>query len=201
VKKVIFIFILIYSVSLFATDVSNFDIKGIKLGMSKDEVLKKMPNSAKFIVDDYIAENPNYPYKYQIFYKTNTQYFGVEFDYKLNAYKIERNMQISNNASMHKVVEQITNHYGQPDYTWKINEHDYKEWKLCWGNCHRGKYHFLPKDNSKILYVTIWKKTNLTGLSIELEDAKLLKETYQYKEHMFKKAKEELVEKDSKIDL
>jgi len=34
-------FLLIFSFSLFAVDISDFDIKGIKLGMSKKEVLKE----------------------------------------------------------------------------------------------------------------------------------------------------------------
>ena len=42
-RILIFLFLGIFSSSLYAVDVSNFDIKDIKLGMSKSEVLKKMP--------------------------------------------------------------------------------------------------------------------------------------------------------------
>ena len=142
-KKIILGLMILLSTSLFATDVSDFDIKGIKLGMNKDEVLKLMPRGTEFYVSDDVAYNPNYPYIYSAYFdwkKNNGKFsFNVSFNHKLLVYKINRNIRLDQNADIKKVAKQVVNHYSKPDFIWKVNKH---LWKLCWGKCKKGEYHF-----------------------------------------------------------
>ena len=198
---------IVLSVSLFATDVSNFDIKGIKLGMSKNEVLKLMPKGTIFRTFSNIANNPNYPYEYDAYFdwkKSHDQfYFGVDFDHQLNAYEIIRNVKLNENANMKKVSQQVINRYGNPDFTWKSDVNQREHWEFCWGKCIRNKYGFYANENEKVLIIEITKdyRNEHYLLETRLYNDKLKDMNIKYEKSMYKKAKNELEEKASKVDL
>ncbi len=196
-KKIILFLMIVFSVSLFATDVSNFDIKGIKLGMSKDEVLKLMPKGTKFYVSDVVAYDSNYPYEYSAYFdwkKSNGRFsFVVTFDHQLLAYEINRNIRLKKNADIHRVTQQVINHYGKPDFVWKVNKHLYR---LCWGKCKKGQYGFNTQKNGKTFNVEVDTYPNHL-LYMILFDDKIDNVNREYKNH----TKEEVVEKASKVDI
>ena len=191
-KKIVLFLMIVFSVSLFATDVSNFDSKGIKLGMSKNEVLKLMPKGTKFREDDCLDSKCEYPTAYFAYFEDVKSRLNVYFTHTLQSYKIERYIKLDNRANIGKIALSIKNRYGKPDYTWKVNNN---LWKFCWGECKRGEYHFLTKKNGKTLYIEI--DTNVHFLTVELEDEKLYRMNYNYRE----KIEKELEEKASQVDL
>jgi hypothetical protein len=203
IKKIAFFLIVSVATSLFATDVSNFDIKGIKLGMSKEATLKRLPHGTIFRVFSDIAGNPNYPYEYDANYiKKGEEHkdflaFGVTFGHTLQAYEIHRNIGLDYNANINKIMQQVILRYGKPDFFWKRSDSDVA---LCWGNCYKGKYHYQATENGKILYIQINTDDNPL-LQVELEDDKLYNENVKYEEKLHKKAKDELENKASKVDL
>lgn len=191
-KKISLFLMVVFVVSLFATDVSNFDIKGIKLGMSKNEVLKLMPKGTKFRKWDCIDDSDKcaYPYNYNAFYKNNTESFDIYLTQDIFVYYVLRQVKLRQYANAEKIIQKLTQRYGKPDAVW--NHGSIK--KLCWGGCYKGKYQFEPKKGRKIFAVLI----NMKDRRIEfvLQDNELENSMQQYIESV----KEKLSNNDSNID-
>ena len=137
-KKIILFSMVIFFTSLFATDVSNFDIKGIKLGMSKDEVLKLMPHGTKidyFCIDDKINNKCKYPYEYLLnpgwLLSSNGKTCFIDLDHNSKIYKIDKTIKLSRFSKLEKVVKNVIKHYGKPDLIRKFQ----KAQVLCYGGC------------------------------------------------------------------
>ena len=107
--------VLILSSSLFAVDVSNFDIKGIKLGMTKSQVLKKtVCNNAK-IDPSYIGEEllethiqcDKNKYEYLGYHNIH-----INLDRHSKVYRITRYKYMDIEPSWKKIKKQILKYYG-----------------------------------------------------------------------------------------
>jgi hypothetical protein len=195
-KKMTLVIWVLLTSSLFATDVSNFDIKGIKLGMSKDDITSKISFNYKFDVRLMVADNPNYPYQY-ILYKPapiDESCFNFIFDKNLKVYDIARCIPLDNNANFNKVISQVIKKYGTPKYK---NENEYRI-SMCWGDCILNET-FRTKENGKTLQVSINKEDK--KIYFYLMNQLSYNKNKLYSKRMYKKAKEELENKASNIDL
>jgi len=158
VKKVIFIFILIYSVSLFATDVSNFDIKGIKLGMNKDRVSKLF--HVKPYIESYVNDNRNYlldgAYSFKLKKNRNIEdvFSEIEYRYDKEIYSVLRIIYYSTPVDANKIEEIVKEKYGTPDKTFRRND----EYQMCWGTCKKNKYGFLMDDAEGKNFMAFFKE-------------------------------------------
>ncbi len=135
-RVLIFLFIGIFTSSLYAVDVSNFDIKGIKLGMSKKEIINKL--------EDVISKNRNSydkSWTHQII-KSKRDGFSLGAEYVINLNHNEKLLNIGREIifkyepSFRKIKKQLIKKYGNPDKVAKSknNKGDFK-YELCWGNC------------------------------------------------------------------
>lgn len=124
---------------LSALDVSNFDIKGIKLGMNKSEVLKKMPCSSPEIfptneIGSLICSTMIRCYK-----KKNDNFFAVELDHNGKVYSVNKRISFEVKPNLKKIEKKLISKYGQsnirakktPSYS-NNNKGYYKEY--CWGD-------------------------------------------------------------------
>ena len=132
-------FLLIFSFSLFAVDVSAFDIKGIKLGMTKNQVLKKsVCNNAKInhsyigkkLLETHIQCDEN-EYEYLGYHNIH-----IYLDRYSKVYRITRYKYMDIEPSWKKVKKQILKHYG---YTKHIINNNPKQWNelvfdICYGS-------------------------------------------------------------------
>ncbi|WP_457743953.1 hypothetical protein [Sulfurimonas sp.] len=204
-KKIILGLMILLSTSLFATDVSNFDIKGIKLGMSKDEVLKLMPHGIKF-GSNCVDDKCKYPYEYYANYHWDQSngkiYFNIDFDHNIKAYDIVRTIKLTRHAKIEKVAKNIINHYGKPDLIRKFRQIQV----LCYGQCSVSKeadiaYSVSAKNNAKAFVVVIDMRKNIREndvkiLSMKLYDDKAKILNYKYRQKIEKK----LEDIESKVD-
>jgi len=146
-RILIFLLIAIFNSSLYAVDVSNFDIKGIKLGMSKKQVLKKMPCSDPKIEHYYINTINGKKIYSSIIYCQEKKGVFVELNHHNKVYKIKRNKFFDIEPSWTKIKKQLLNYYG---YTKNItiqpvtnnNKHALA---MCMGGC-------IKRSSSKGIY-------------------------------------------------
>ena len=142
VNKVVATLFLFYSYGAYAVDVSTLDISGIKLGMKKNEVLKKMPCS-KPQSDTWKLENG----KKHLFiidcgsHETALDnFFRVFLDRNGSAYSITKKIVFNVTPDFPKIRKQFVNRYGEPKITTKISPGYKSPYTgfikiLCWGYC------------------------------------------------------------------
>lgn len=125
---------LLVSVNVYAVDVSEFDIKGIKLGMSKSEVLKNMPCSNPKI-EKYNVNT----IKGKIVFITTIECSSTSNTYyatlnrKEILYKFSRNIKFDVQPNYSKIRNKLLQHYGTTNYiTFKSYNNNMG---ICWGNC------------------------------------------------------------------
>lgn len=140
-RILIFLFIVIFSSSLYAIDVSNFDIKGIKLGMSKSEVLKKMPCSSPKIETQFIdTVKGKKLYWTSIECENNSDILHVILSRKNRVDFIKRVKSFNVSPSWDKIKKQIIKHYGNPTFELPNNVDVYPINNICWGGCRIRKH-------------------------------------------------------------
>jgi len=135
-RILIFLFIGIFSSSLYAIDVSNFDIKGIKLGMSKSEVLKKISCSNPKIETQFTNTLKGKKlYWTSIECKNDFEEIHVVLTRKNKAYFIQRTKDFDINPSWDKIKKRIINYYGKPTCKADTFSKYIPMKKMCWGGC------------------------------------------------------------------
>jgi len=117
-------FLLIFSFSLFAVDVSNFDIKGIKLGMSKKEVLNKMPckkpimkNPWSSVPAEWLGDGFDFICKYTE--KNNEEIFTISLDYDGIVISINRVINFSYKTNEKNLKTKLILRYGKADKSYE----------------------------------------------------------------------------------
>ena len=134
-RILIFLFITIFSSSLYAVDVSKFDIKGIKLGMSKNEVLKKMPCSSPKIS---LGKWGKLGKSEDLLCNNDKNDFRVALDHKGYSCDITFDVKFKVKPNFNKLEARLIKKYGKTKY--KSNSYDLskpsrKFRSLCWGVC------------------------------------------------------------------
>jgi len=159
-RILIFALICIFSSSLYAVDVSSFDIKGIKLGMSKNEVLKRMP-----------CDNPKID-----FTKTSNNtissgmlncyngHFIVVYDHNNYVYQISKKITFNTEPNLNKIKNKLIKRYGKPNkstkkHTMSKNSARGKIIAFCWGSYCKVKY-----ENTKY-----WKGSEIENWTNRLQ--------------------------------
>jgi hypothetical protein len=151
-KILIFVLIGIFSSSLYAVDISKFDIKGIKLGMSKSEVLKKMPCSNPEIHAEKLRNGKIV----EIYIRCKENSFLVVLDHKNYVYLVSMLINFKTEPNFQKIKNKVFNKYGKP--TRQANQKVISRGKgerivYCWG-----KHCQVSKQNNGV-----WKGTKISN--------------------------------------
>jgi len=172
-KKIVTIMMaLLVGVNVYAVDVSDFDIKGIKLGMSKSEVLKKMPCNNPKIKTQYITSDKQYIYGYSIeCLKPN---ISVIFDNNAKVHNIVLRINFKHSPRVSSIKNNIIKKYGQP------TEKEGGGFKT-----------FIYSSTDQRLYVNFFTDTNtIDSMSLALNDDSISNAKDSYSAHIIKKQKE-----------
>jgi len=187
-KKIVFGLMIFISTFLFATDVSNFDIKGIKLGMSKDEVLNIFKNMQCSIKKDW--ENPNMDHTKpprSIFYKCEQgkNYITIKLNHNNKVIYIHRYMYNKTGFNITSIKNQILLKYGKTKFVKKISpEYGSSYYSICYGNCINKKNDEYVTYKGIGLNIVIFKDV----INFNLENMKLEKENkIYYKDNIINK--------------
>ena len=135
-RILVFLYIGMFSSSLYAVDVSNFDIKDIKLGMGKNIIVNKLADTTSKNVNIYGRS-----WTYQII-KNSRDGFSLGAEYVINldhnekSFSIAREIIFKYEPNFNKIKKQLIKKYGKPDNIAesKNNKGDF-EYQLCWGDC------------------------------------------------------------------
>ncbi len=196
-KKIVLFLMIVFSVSLFATDVSNFDFKGIKLGMSKDKVIKKMQKISSYSLEKttpiYVGDKIT---GYQLVYSgENDEDFTFNFDKNQKLYEFWREIQLKKIANINKIFNQIYAKYGQPEDIW---DH-LGLFQVSYGECERGEYYFKPIKNKKCFHISLFKSDNT--LNFMITDDSIYRINQKYQNTLKRKLYNKERQKASRIDL
>ena len=129
-----------FSSSLSATDVSSFDIKGIRLGMDKGEVLKRIPcsNYEKKYYRFRNAKNEVYSSQYYCG-KPGTgtdNSFLVNFDHNNYVFSITKRITFDIQPNLSKIKSKLIKRYGKPNTDKRAwSKGSYYRYEYCWGDC------------------------------------------------------------------
>jgi len=153
-KILVFLTIGIFSSSLYAVDVSKFDIKGIKLGMSKSEVLKNMPCSSPKVSKSYIGEKIS---ETHMACKSYSQELHVYLDYGNKVYRVTRYKYMDTEPSWQKIKKQIFDYYGNTNNIFTKNPKLWNEevFDMCYGKgCKsKDKNYYLYDSYGQLLLI------------------------------------------------
>jgi len=200
--KKIMIFSMFVIVNLNAVDVSSFDIKGIKLGMSESEVVKNMPcNNPKKSIgwaghlgSLYTCEDKKIDFQVALDYKKKVFhiYYAVNFSIKPNFKIIESRLINKYGNTKHK---SSSSEYQEPIY--------YRD--LCWGDCkiykNKGGVRYEATSNTSGLSADLVTSNHYNEYSMTLN----LNDVIRYRKHMkYTKSKQlenALIEKDKATNI
>ena len=163
------------NIPLYAVDVSNFDIKGIKLGMSKSKVLRKMPCSNPSI--DIWRTSNNKIYGGTI--GCDNSNYRVQYDHNEYVYQISKRINFNIEPNLHKIRNKLIRKYGNPNEetkkkTMSKSSANGKIIAFCWGDYCKVKYENngywkgteIENWTNKIQYYTLDKSLHNFTVSI-----------------------------------
>ena len=157
-KKIVLFLMIVLSVSIFATDVSNFDIKGIRLGMSKDRVSKLF--HVKPYIENYVNDNRNYllngGYSFKLKNNRNIEdtFSGIDYRYDKKIYDVLRFIYYYTPVDANKIEKAVKEKYGTPDKIFRRNN----EYQMCWGTCKKDKSGFLMDEAEGKNFMVFFKE-------------------------------------------
>jgi len=156
-KRVLLGMLVFYGISLYATDVSEFDIKGIKLGMSKEEVLK-MLQCKKPMIDTYYFDPSIELKSNMIKCEENNEGFMILFDNFDEVLRISLERKFNAEPDWNIIEKRLFKKYGETEAI-RDSRDKYRHLKsYCWGTC----YYYREKNDG--FYVDF--KDGKIGLSI-----------------------------------
>ena len=134
-KFLIVLSVITFSSSLCATNISNFDIKGIQLGMSKKEVLKLIPCHNPKIHKNGLGVD----IECGDIYSKDGEGLSLEFDHKKQIFYIVFHKGFEIEPNWNKIKNRLIQKYGNPNKIKNINDGN----RNCMGNgkgyCYTGK--------------------------------------------------------------
>jgi len=199
----------------YASDVSKFDVKDVKLGMSKNEVLKKMPcNNPK---EEIERTNSGKIYKNMIICGSNRSRsysaFNVIFDHKDHVFYISKFIPFNIKPNLAKIETRLISKYGEPDARTELvpgykNPNKYVIKTFCWGSCKIKYSNDRYSKGSEIahhrsrpqLEVTYTESSEELYLSFSLEDPVRDDENYKWNKKENVKFRIQQKRKASNID-
>jgi hypothetical protein len=176
-RILIFVLICIFSSLLYAVDVSKFDIKGIKLGMSKSEVLKKMPCVSPDIYTEKTENNILTETLIRCFKKKNDNFFGVTLDHHNKVYSVNKRISFEVKPDFSKIKKKLFYKYKKPNLTTKkIQGYDNNLFRgyvkyFCWGGC------TVKILNPKFFKGNEIETTNHVSLLVKYQDSSYITDT------------------------
>jgi len=152
-KKVLIIAIgLFASINLYAKDVSKFDIKGIKLGMSKSDVLKRMPCSHPKIKKDYYYGSS----KGNVIECSDDNELIVFTDNSNKVWSITYKINFQIEPNWKTIEKKIFKKYGKTNLVNDTSDSRYYDQKsYCWGTC-RTSNGVFNQVNHKSSLTIVW---------------------------------------------
>lgn len=131
----IFIFLLtgIFSSSLYAINISNFDIKSLNLGKTYNQIKSKMP--CNFKLDTQTAYK--YTYKWQLTCDENNDLLVVHLAHGGKVKYISRKKTFTTKVNFNKIRKKLFEKYGEPTLKGyqKFHEDGGFKYSFCWGSC------------------------------------------------------------------
>jgi hypothetical protein len=194
-KKIILGLMIFFSTSLFATDVSNFDIKGLKLGMNEKEALNILNNQIKCkkVKFDNIHADLDYNYpiigKHYYCYIDNSIEIDFFLDHDMKVYRVTRVLKPKIEPNWKKLKTNILNHYGRTKF---IYENTHKT-NMCWGSCKFYKFnHSYINDSHQSLSIDLFYPgdNRYNRIDFYLIDKDLEKSNQQYEKILLKRIKD-----------
>jgi len=116
-KILIFLSIFLFTSSLYAVDVSEFDIKGIKIGMSKSDVLKKISCREPKIEKSYVNTlSGKRVYKTDIVCNTKNETLTIVLSRKNIVYSVHRSKEFKISPNWKTIEKKIIQRYKNPTH-------------------------------------------------------------------------------------
>ena len=203
-RILIFLLIAIFNSSLYAVDVSNFDIKGIKLGMSEKQVFKKMPCSDPKIEHYYINTINGKKISDSRIYCHEKKGIFVELNHRNKVYKITRIKRFNTEPSWSKIKKQLLNHYG---YTKNITirpvtSNNKLALSMCMGGCKKSYAGYVGDfyNNKFYFLVVAYVYDNEIFLDFTLHDSNRENKNRKWVNDQEKLYKKQQKEKASNLD-
>ena len=174
-RILVFLCIGVFSSSLYAVDVSKFDIKGIKLGMSEKQILKKMPCSNPIRDLEEYSFGISGSHLVCGKYSESESYMSVTFDHNKKAYSIFMNIPFNVDPNLQKIKNKFIKKYGNfyeaiENTTYKSLANGYVK-RFCWGSCRKYKfdngvwkgYRFRKVENNQSQLLIKYENFSYTG--------------------------------------
>lgn len=192
--------ILFLNISLFAENISSFDIKDITLYSSYDSILKKLPCSPRIdtkktdsgkVAEYHLQCTDNNHNEYIVFMN---RYKKVMAIYRTKYFNIRPNLK--------KIHQQLTKKYGKPIINKRVypTEHQDTEFLdlMCWGNgCKITDNLIYVKQGLTIDYRKRSKSSsNLDELSFKLMNDQIYDENDEWKRKENKRDEQEQLKKE-----
>jgi hypothetical protein len=202
---------LLINIPLSAVDVSNFDIKGIKLGMSKSQVLKKMPCSNPEINIERLRSGKIS----NTYIKCSSNYFQATLDHNNYVYSVSMSIDFNTEPNFKKIKNKILKKYKRPNKNPKmkvITRGSGERVAFCWGkDCRtsvmnngvwkgREISNYIKGKSLQIEYINYYIKGNHNELRFELVDANRKNNDYKWSENQETLYNRQQKEKVSNID-
>jgi len=199
-KKIVTILMaLLVGVNVYAADVSEFDIKGIKLGMSEKEVMERMPCKNPKIEGGYAGPNGR-------MITCKKQNFTVLLNHELKVYGMWFSPKFSTKPNFNTIESRLLKKYGYTNLVKNssdMGEPSLKRRSFCWGSCSNGSTYNVSENKYKIgLSATfyIWDKNNEYSMYLELFDGAKNEEYIKFEKSEAKRKKIQEQKKASNID-
>lgn len=209
-KKVLLLIFVIGNLN--AVDISSFDIKGLSLNSSYNDVMKVMP-----CVSPRKGTSKTDSGEIYSWYITCDNQLYVDFNRNKKVTSISRWVNFDTKPNWYKLKSRIIKKYSKPDkdimqvpgYS-NPNKGFVKQ--LCWGDCRTeyennrytkgtGLVSSPTKKRFYVLYSTWSEDSNYNQLSFHLSDPKLELENDKWKDYKNKLWEKEQKEKANNIDL
>jgi len=211
--KIILFFLITFSSSVFAVDVSNFDIKGVKLNDKYSNI--KFPVNCDSPKSNNIGNNR---WKYQVVCGGGS---GIQmgrelvfnFTHDEIVWSIYREKVFSVKPNFQKIEKQLFVKYGNPTSTGVLkssykNPNNIISKSFCWGACkkeHDNDGHFKGStvygSKGKSLVVTYHEKNDTYSIWFGLKDTVLEDADSQWARVEYKIFEEKQKEQESNLDL
>lgn len=188
-----------------SSDITRFDLQGLRLGAKYDDIkhvlpCKQLPR-VMHTYGDSVAT-------YVIECNTNGTKLYVLFDNNKKIAQIDRNTKVSFVIEVGKIKQEFINKYGEPDLV-AINNN---EMQLCWGDCGSvrttsdGRSYFSNGGMviNRYLKAFFGNYSDGNGVEIELCDSEAFSAAHDWaknRDASKKKAEEEVMKREFKLGL
>ena len=188
----------LFSSSTFSSEVATFDIKGIKIGMSKKDLLKKIPCQWTYINR---SDTDNYFECY-----TDAK-IGVFLDHEDLVYGVDFQKIFYEKPDFNVIRSRILKKYGKPTLQRNHKMSDSLSNQYCWGQCkvNNSAYWIYQNKEGKVSMIvdvlnSYKQHETKSRLSLKLMDGVRAKKYDSYKKREKELDKQKASKKSSSVD-